>query len=72
MDENLKYKASGTQGELARIMLLINVVHNENMSLMKMFLPREKGKEITDSYKKQFEDVLKMDFYSDEHATTEQ
>lgn len=48
--------------QLARIMLLINVVHNENMSLINMFLPREKGKEITDSYKKQFEDIFNMNF----------
>ena len=72
MGEKLNYKASDTQEELARIMLMINIVHNENMSLMKMFLPREKGKEITDSYKQQFEDVLKMVFYSDDNATTEQ
>lgn len=72
MGEKLNHKASDTQEELARMMLMINIVHNENMSLMKMFLPREKGKEITGGYKKQFEDVLKMDFYSDDNATTEQ
>lgn len=45
---------------LGKIMLLINVIHNENMSLLKMLLPREKGKEIVERYQKQFEDALKM------------
>lgn len=46
---------------LGKIMLLINVIHNENMSLLKILLPREKGKEIVERYQKQFEDVLKTD-----------
>ena len=45
---------------LGKIMLLINVIHNENMSLLKMLLPREKSKEIVERYQKQFEDALKM------------
>lgn len=45
---------------LGKIMLLINVIHNENMSLLKMILPGEKGKEIVERYQKQFEDALKM------------
>lgn len=48
--------------ELGRIKLLLAVIHNENMTLMKMFLPRDKGNEIVDNYKKQFEEIWNKSF----------
>lgn len=71
MEQNLNYKASDTNGELARIMCLMQIIHNENMSLFKLFMGK-KSDEIIKSYNEQFQKVLEMDFYSDEQATTEQ
>lgn len=71
MAESLNYKASDTSGELARLMCLTQIIHNENMSLFKLFMGK-KSDEIIKSYNKQFQKVLEMDFYSDNNATTEQ
>lgn len=71
MQDNLNYKASDTRGELARIMCLMQIIHNENMSVFKLLMGK-KSDEIIKSYNEQFQSVLEMDFYSDSNATTEQ
>lgn len=45
---------------LARIMALLKIIHNENMTIYRMFLGKKADKIISE-YEKQFDEVLKMD-----------
>lgn len=45
---------------LARIMAMLKIIHNENMTIYRMFLGK-KADEIISGYEKQFDEVLKMD-----------
>lgn len=48
--------------DLERIMALIGMIHYENMGLVKMLLPREKGNEIIEHFEKQFKEILNTNF----------
>lgn len=45
---------------LAKIMALLKIIHNENMTMYRMILGR-KSDEIIFKYDEQFEEILKMD-----------
>lgn len=45
---------------LARIMAMLKIIHNENMTMYRMFLGK-KADEIISGYEKQFGEVVKMD-----------
>lgn len=46
---------------LARIMMLLKIIHNENMTIYRMFLKGDKADEIISKYEEQFEEILKAD-----------
>lgn len=48
------------EAALVRIMALLNIIHNENMTIYRMFLGK-KADEIISGYEKHFDEVLKMD-----------
>lgn len=50
---------------LARIMALLKIIHNENMTMYKMFLGK-KGYEVISRYEECFNEVLKMDVDTEE------
>lgn len=62
MKEDLNYKSSDTQGELARLMCLMKLIYDENMGIFKMFLGK-KSDEIIKSYNDQFNQI---DFYEND------
>lgn len=48
------------ENTLVRIMALLKIIHNENMTIYRMFLGK-KADEIISKYEERFEEILKAD-----------
>lgn len=44
--------------QLYKIMAMLMLIHNENMSILQCILRKDVAREITDNYKKQMQDIL--------------
>lgn len=51
--------------QLYKVMAMLMLIHNENMSILQCLIRRDKAKEITDSYKEQMESILKGNMEED-------